>query len=519
MGPLLPKDISLRQFALCALYSLVAILFVLSPWLTAQVLMYFSLDKPLTAVTPVWNDELVYWHGIQTFLRAGFNGGYYTFDEIPAWLSFSHFDPHGPVFFVLMSLFSLWGRWTPENAVYTNMIVMGLSAISYLYCVRPSFAQLFAATSILASFWYASLFLPMTMQESLHMGIAITLAGALGGTYLRGEKWGPLGITVVTLLTIIVSFTRPLWLFSLPAFVLLWSRRHHKKLSIWIWLLLASLVPLIFLAFSLTTAPYSENGQTKNLLQDFMSSPLGIVTYASQRVALLFRLIGKGLQIEIATRQECLLLLAGAVFCFCYLIFTRKRFIWGVSIEAVSVVLLSFGLPTIMLLALHDIFDLRDYRTFSPHLACALLFLAAIGRYRIVALASLFHLTLLPSAVDAFRSLHQTRYTIDYSRIAHFASEAGKYVRYDSNAPSGWCNTVLTQAVAGYSFPPEVSTLPAGVGFSVLLEGDRVTFPLKSKYLLIDDSRAQRFAGKVQLQPLTTFDQLKLYRNLDVVCN
>ena len=519
MGSLLHADISLRQLASLCLYSIQAVVFIATPWLVAEALMYLSLGKPLTAVTPVWNDELVYWHGILTFLKAGFNGGYYTFDEFPAWLTFSHFDPHGPAFFVIMSFFSLWGQWTPGNAVYTNMIVMALGAVSYLYCVRPSFGQLVAATCSVGTFWYAALFLPITMQECFHMAIALCVAGALGGSYLRGEEWRLLGIITVSLVLILVSFTRPMWSCSLLALVLLWSKKHQRKLSSGHWLLLTALLPIIFILFSKTTAPYSENGFAKDILHDVMNHPFGVISYIAQRVTLLFRLVGKGLPIEIATRQECILLLVGTLFCLCYLAFTKKRAIWGVSFEAAAAIFLSFGLPVTVLLAMHDIFDLRDYRTFSPHLACAFLFLAAIRQYHIVGLVTLFHLTLLPSAVDTFKTLHQTRYSIDYSRIAHFASEAGKYIRYDSKAPSGWCNTVLTQAVTGYSFPPEVSALPAGIGFSVLLEGDRVSFPIKSKYLLIDDGRAQRFSDKVQLQQLNNFGQLKLYRNLGVACD
>jgi hypothetical protein len=519
MESLSQKDVSLRLLASTCCYSILAFAFILGPWLVAELFMAFSLGKPLTAVTPVWNDELVYWHGVLTFRGAGFKGGYYTFDEFPAWLTISHFDPHGPAFFIIMSFFSLWGRWTPENAVYTNVLMMALGAVTYLYCVRPSFGQLIAATSIVGSFWYAAIFLPMTMQECFHMGTALVVSGILSGLYLRGNEWGILSKVFSILFIVAVSFTRPMWSFSLIAMAALWSENRRAVPLLKNLLLPVALIPVLFILFTKTTAPYSEHGVTKNVIYDLFHDPFNLGTYFVNRCALLFQLIGKGLPIEIATRQECILLLAGSIFCICFSLITKKMAFGRISIRAATTVLFSFGLPTLILFAIHDIFDLRDYRTLSPHLACGFLFLAAIRLYPVVALATLFHLTLLPSALDAFKSLNQTRYTIDHSRIAHFASEAGKYVRYDSSSSSGWCNTVLTQAVAGYAFPPEVSALPAGIGFSIVLEGDKIKQPIKSKYLLIDENRFRRFSSQVQLQLLRDFGQLKLYRNKSSDCS
>jgi|694.fasta_scaffold83664_4 hypothetical protein len=518
MSSSIQKDLSLSQIASIGCYVVLTLLFILSPWIAAELLMSLSLGKPLTAVTPVWNDELVYWHGILTFLKAGFNGGYYTFDEFPAWLTLSHFDPHGPTFFVLMSFFSLWGQWTPQNAVYTNMLIMALGAVTYILCVRPSFGQLIAATCILGSFWYAAIFLPMTMQECFQMGAALAVSGVLGGLFLRGNQWGVLSVIFSIIFIVIVSLTRPIWSFSLIAVVLLWLERHHRRVSIKSVLLLMALAPLLFMIFAKTTAPYSEHGVTKDIIRELLLDPLNIITYFLNRIALLFTLIGKGLPIEIATRQACILLFVGSIYCIFHSLIAKRKAFREVSVEAPTIVFFSFGLPTLILFAMHDIFDLRDYRTLSPHLACGLLFLAAIRLYPVVALATVFHLTLIPSAVDAFKSLNQTRYTIDHSRIAHFASEAGKFIRYDSSTSSGWCNTVLTQAIVGYSFPPEVSALPAGIGFSVILGGDKIQQPIKSKYLLIDENRFQRFSSHVQLQPLSDFGQLKLYRNLGSGC-
>jgi hypothetical protein len=77
---------------------------------------------------------------------------------------------------------------------------------------------------------------------------------------------------------------------------------------------------------------------------------------------------------------------------------------------------------------------------------------------------------------------------------------------------------MLTQAYDRYQFPPEVALLPAGFGFSVILNDEGLSFPLKSQYLFIDEERAIRLTARMRLELLENLGKLKLYRNIDAGC-
>ncbi|MBI5667586.1 MAG: hypothetical protein HZC41_06225 [Chloroflexi bacterium] len=74
---------------------LAAAAIILLPLAATQLLLTTVLKTNITHLIPAWSDEVVYWHSALTFQHAGFNGGYYTFAELPARAGFSHFDTHG----------------------------------------------------------------------------------------------------------------------------------------------------------------------------------------------------------------------------------------------------------------------------------------------------------------------------------------------------------------------------------------------------------------------------------------
>src|SRR5262245_18008308 len=78
----------------------------------------------LSDYVPLSSDEVLFWHQIDTFRVAGFNGGYYTIDEVPPTASFTHFYTKGPVFPALYGTAARITGWQLDTGVYFNLVVV-----------------------------------------------------------------------------------------------------------------------------------------------------------------------------------------------------------------------------------------------------------------------------------------------------------------------------------------------------------------------------------------------------------
>ena len=154
-------------------------LLLVTPFAMSEVFISLTLYRSLFDAMPIWNDELIYWHGIGTFIEAGFSGGYYTFNELPAKATFTHFDAHGPAFFILLGLLGSIGTWSAAAAITINLALLAAGSVAFVALVRPSVAQLLLTSLTVASSWAVVLFVPVTMQESLHLAIAMVMTGIL----------------------------------------------------------------------------------------------------------------------------------------------------------------------------------------------------------------------------------------------------------------------------------------------------------------------------------------------------
>ena len=54
---------------------------IAAPAIVTSVLLYVLFGKTLLDHFSVWSDEIAYQHQIATFVRAGFSGGYFSFEE------------------------------------------------------------------------------------------------------------------------------------------------------------------------------------------------------------------------------------------------------------------------------------------------------------------------------------------------------------------------------------------------------------------------------------------------------
>jgi hypothetical protein len=125
----------------------------------------------------VMDDECHYWNEIATFQTVGFRGGCFVNSERTASANWTHFGPHGPAYPVLVGTLARLSGWSTASGALFNVLALTLSIVTWLALVRPDGRQLAATLFMVATFWPCLLYLPATLQESLHCAVAFVLAG------------------------------------------------------------------------------------------------------------------------------------------------------------------------------------------------------------------------------------------------------------------------------------------------------------------------------------------------------
>ena len=159
---------------------------------------------------PLINDEVAYWHQALTFSHVGFNGGFYTVDEITNPSGLTPFGPHGPGFAVLYGSFGSVFGWYRHTAVILNLAALGGAAWVWVTLGRLSAPRLVLSGLLLVTFAHMLFWAPTGMQESLHHA-----RRDRHGILLRLRAWGAAAaIDIRARLDRVgaLSFIRPSWL-------------------------------------------------------------------------------------------------------------------------------------------------------------------------------------------------------------------------------------------------------------------------------------------------------------------
>jgi hypothetical protein len=508
-----------RGARLLCVYALV----VATPACVTALFLWITLRAYLFDAIPIWNDELVYWHGILTFLNVGFNGGYYVFNELSAQVSFTHFDPHGPWYFAFLGVVSSLTGWSPVIAIGYNLAFLSAALIFFLCLVRPSARSAFLLALFLGSFWPITLFVPIAMQESLHQAIGVVLAACFFVLLKEQERLSLLSRLLMAAFLFFAAALRSTWILLFPAFLYGCLLHGNKFRYGWrgvpTWALTSFFTIVVTFVVSMRfMSPYPDGfvAQLFNAAaQSLQGSFRVFVDHFSSGVVSL----KSGDTNEIVLRLGAIFILVFATASF--LLVPRWRCCNRLALDRTeaTVHLLNVGIIGLFLLAFYDIFDWRDYRVLAPHILFATLLSFARKKYIISASFVLVNLSIIFHSFDTFTRFHQQRYRSQKEEIALFAARAAPYIRYDASTDNAWCNTVLTHAIHRFDFPAAMQSLPAGIGFTILTDSRLITPPIKSKYLILDDFHALKLQDKVKMNMIVSLGTQKLFRNLEARCD
>jgi hypothetical protein len=483
---------------------------IVTPLLITLALQHGYLGTSLATHLPVWSDETFYWKQIETFRQAGFNGGYFTYNEAPARAAFIRFGAHGPWIAALLGAISRVTGWYLASMPVINLACICGALAVLIALIRPTIRQLALLIVVLGSFWPLLLFTPTTMVESLNQALGILLAG-LFWRMLSGDG-GSTNNRVLFALILFASLIRPLWsLLWLPWLLLI----PAPGTGVGRWLRFSGVILLIGLMFGLWvywSAPYPSS-----FIADFTKSigqaKLGGLGVLFRHVVLNSALLLQGNPLHLLLRAQIGLFVMVSWISLLPAsssLAGRLRVARGPTQREALFHLLNLGSVLAVIMLWYDVFDWRDYRSLAPHLLLSLLIIAR-RMPRFASLIALSSLVFVSAFLTTYQEFAKEREYISQPDIANFRDAVEPFIRFDPAAPNGWCNTVLVSAL-----PPEVIGLPPGMGISLSFDAQQTVF--RSRYLLLDKSTITILGDRPDLELLTQVGGASLFRNRVVVC-
>ena len=167
----------------------------------------------------------------------------------------------------------------------------------------------------------------------------------------------------------------------------------------------------------------------------------------------------------------------------------------------------------------YDVYGWRDQRLLAPHLLLSLLILiASRERSALLLVVGIVATNILigPAFFKYYRLYWTWSYQSDRSGLASLHSITQRLFIYRENQ-NAWCNTILWKSNID-PWPYQVIAIPAGIGLSFSFDSDRLAMPLKSQYLLLDQTNLVRLKNWLHVKPLGTTPFGTVYRNLDSHC-
>jgi MFS family permease len=489
------------------------LLLAVLPAAVLTVLAYWQHGVSILHVTPSDPDDFRNWLVVRNFHDVGFASGYFVHNEVPAWWSLTPFAADGPWSAMLFGTLALIGGWQPYSWVVYNLV---------LFSVALSLYGVFSRTSGRGLAWVAIFvsLIPVVCLGALsssyshfYVTLGVALAILFGEMFYRREQGRRLGwLRAGCVSTVFVAS-----IYKVDWAVLLFPALLMGKNGVRAWLGWGGLAFVLCLMSAVVMfvagAPIGSPSSTLSFWNS--ENPL----LAAVRMVL--KLVPENVNSYFSgklTARELLVQLVGLVILAGFAVpglwkkglapGLRKELLWFNVFNVASVFILVntlyvpyAGVGEKFLTAHWLSSVLAQLRYFSRRTLVLLtglgilMFLLFLGRFCSNTLA---YFSALPEA-----------------RARQFATVARETLKYTPGADR-WCNTVLN--LTG-DYPPEILALPAGLGYSVVMVPDRVSLPLKSRYVIDNGSPATaKIVSASRLYPLLRTRFGTIYENLDAPC-
>ena len=465
-------------------------------------LVYFGYT--LNEFTPaVPNDQVVYFLSSQAFSKAGFNAGYFTMDEEPARASFSHFDPHGPVFPMLYGTLARCVGLSYTSGPIFNVVLLSAALAAWCLLVRPGQALVLWTAVLFLTYWPYYAFVYSWMQETMHLAIAVVLAGLFTAILNRRPYSESVSFrTAAVMFVCAAAMLRISWALMLPPLCVLFLRRLTWKSIVVASAASAAGILTLMAVFRWICAPYSNipTAYMMNKLLTLDVDPSVLLQLVWSNVERLTRW-DSALESLVIDQNSTILIVAGAATAIAFML-RSGRWQWlrpaGESLanrpgEALFCCY-NQAVITLATVTTYYVGNGGGLRIFSTHSLLGIL-IAASARQR--------YLRLLFFAVLAFNVMmwrpclgtvgNLTRDSfISRSKVEGFREMIRGALDFDPKA-TPWDNTVLVDR-----YPPDFAGMTPGIGVSLITRRESFSRP-KSRYIIASPVTIARSKTNVRL--------------------
>lgn len=482
------------------------------PAVTSLVAFALLNETPIARFIPRTSDEIAYWHSTLTWIEAGFDGGYYVYNEVPASTgAFYHFGAWGPAYMVLYGSLGAVLGWSYLTPLVINALLVSLALGLALWLAQPDVRQLGLLTLVLLTFWPMQLYLLAVMQESVHYALAIVLAAGFHVlSDRRDERSVPLLAALIGLIVAGILF-RFTWAVVLLPVLLVASRGRNTRAALTALAVTGAAGLAGFVYSNAFSAPYPFG-----LRAVLAAGDASILARLRQLAGLVYYNLTwffRGEFVAIVARLTVLLIVAWVASALWQQWRAHRQSaghtaallkadpdLWFHLLNLGTIFALQFA---------YSIYESRDYRIVAPHLLASLLLLVFRQRYRL-ALACVVLSAVGGIAFQGFYDRDRNPIpAIAPEVVSDFGAAVDGLLAFDRQADP-WCNTVLVT-----DFHAELPGLPGGMGFTVLLgiDPDDLARPAKSQYLLMDADALAQYGLTEDSTLLTVTTAGNLYRN------
>lgn len=499
-------------------------LVIASPAIVTSALLLVLFRATLLDHFSVWSDEIAYQHQIATFVRAGFGGGYFSFEEQVAPAGITRFSAHGPGFPVVYGTIGWLLGWHQASGPLFNLLILALAIAVFLWMTRASHRQAAATGLVILTSWWVLMMAPVTMQESLHQSVMIVMAGFAARLLQPDVHHRGVLLLLALVILAVASVLRPTnWIAAAPLLAIGLTRRP--------WLAAMAVVVAgaglggFWLLWRYLSAPIPNLAIELNEIRGEQGTAIvlqHLITRVPSNIRGIFD-VDAFLQRPFDQYVMFLTVALSAVFAAMVLwsvvpaLRRRASQADGNPVSSVSFkVDLFIALALAMALVAFVGFYFDDgssiSRVTAPFLLMSLLVLVATGvRRGILVAAVAAQLLVAPSFLTKYRDWRKPGYTHDRTAAIQFEREVAPLISFAADQ-GPWCNTLLTNW-----YHPEIASVPAGIGLTVGEHPEDLVTPIKSRYLLISGN-ADEYGKRTRLRSLGPTLGGNLYLNLDAAC-
>lgn len=462
-----------------------ALALALVPLVVSFALLDRVIGTELSLYSAGWSDEAFLWHQAATFAVAGWDGGYYSYQEVlpPAGTPWGAWGAGAPVLYG--SVMALFG--TPVTAiVQVNAVLVGAAAGIWGWFARGGIWPGVVFGVLLAMYGPIHLYTLSGMQEPVHLALAIVI-GLVLALLLQAPRDGRLQV-LAAMLILTAAVIRPTWAFlllALPPGQLRGSRRW----AAWVGALIG--VGLMLLLFAQTAAPYPYETSTAWRVRNTSSIAEGLGVIADNAVNNARFLADDArlrVPVGLVTAYQLLALASAGIALLLATANDRvrplRRLAWTLTIVVLPAL--------IFVTAVYEVTN--GTRVLGPHVLCAASLLLARGGKTGVVLGSAVVLASTAST-SWFLTEYEQRTRLNYSGLRGYPMPDMSF------RPGGdrWCDTILYTLNGGGIAGPVVYSVPAGMGIGLDVD-----------HAFSDDVRARWVLGDAATPSIEAFASLEL---------